>query len=505
MSKSNQIQIPAAPRAMRERQSLRRPACTPHGGAPVPMAPELYPPGTSPPAPRGLSGPPPVAPSPGLQAPPPPPGFAPMHHGMPGPHPPSIHHIRHRRTADLSPPFGFTAGWSEPLGTPAPAASPSGAPYAPSPSEIEAARNQLLQSPLNPAATVWIPVPGASPVAQYNQQLADVLANSGPEPQGALEARTEDAQRMRAMTELSRAYQIEDERDSIDAVNDWFWQQCVLGDERRKEEEASKKREEKAAGANGQSRRQRGNITADARIQAYEILEMASEKNIPVTNEGMGEPLSATNQVLTAGAAVTQSICAHLNAFHAYADDPKRCVETNHYCAHLSTPLIDSSLSALTQLDDDVRQCLLYDSDEPHARLIGIEYMITPKLYDTLDPEERRLWHSHVYEVKSGMLIMPNRAVPETAWKVAENWEMDQVVHLYGKAYHLWQTDRGDTLPLGPPRLMTSYTADGQFDFEKRVGDRDMRFGTDYKQKREARRDIPVPVIHDDADQAWKK
>jgi hypothetical protein len=30
-------------------------------------------------------------------------------------------------------------------------------------------------------------------------------------------------------------------------------------------------------------------------------------------------------------------ICAHLNAFHAYADDPSRFVETNHYCAHLST------------------------------------------------------------------------------------------------------------------------------------------------------------------------
>lgn len=145
--------------------------------------------------------------------------------------------------------------------------------------------------------------------------------------------------------------------------------------------------------------------------------------------------------------------------------------------------------------------------------------MITPKLYDTLSKEERKLWHSHAYEVKSGMLIMPNRAVPESAWEVAENMEMDQVVHLYGKVYHLWQTDRGDTLPLGPPKLMTSFTADGQFDF-KHVRDRDRRFGVDYEQKREARKDIPVPVIHEgelslscrtevanhviDADQTWK-
>jgi hypothetical protein len=32
-----------------------------------------------------------------------------------------------------------------------------------------------------------------------------------------------------------------------------------------------------------------------------------------------------------------KNICAHLNAFHAYADDPKRSVETNHYCSQLST------------------------------------------------------------------------------------------------------------------------------------------------------------------------
>ncbi|KAF5021773.1 hypothetical protein F66182_6148 [Fusarium sp. NRRL 66182] len=187
----------------------------------------------------------------------------------------------------------------------------------------------------------------------------------------------------------------------------------------------------------------------------------SSDKNdIPVTNEGMGKPLSSKNQVLTAGAAVTQEfrpvkhICAHLNAFHAYADDPSRFVETNHYCAHL---------------------------------------------------KERKLWHSHVYEVKSGMLIMPNRAIPEAAWQVAENYEMEQVVYLYGKVYHLWQTDRGDTLPLGPPKLMTSFTADGQFDLEKHVGERDRRFGTDYKAKKEARKDIPTPAIHRDADQAWNK
>jgi len=212
-----------------------------------------------------------------------------------------------------------------------------------------------------------------------------------------------------------------------------------------------------------------------------------------ITNEALGEPLSTENKVLTTGASITQdfgpikNICAHLNAFHAYADEPHRSIETNHYCAHVN---------------EDVRQCLLYDSAEPGARLIGIEYMVSPRLYESLPQEERRLWHSHVYEVKSGMLVMPNQSVPTAAWNIAEKKEMEQVITLYGKVYHLWQTDKGHKVPLGEPKLMTSYTEDGQFDFAK-VEERDEKFGTDYKEKKRSREDIAVPSIHPDADRAW--
>lgn len=120
---------------------------------------------------------------------------------------------------------------------------------------------------------------------------------------------------------------------------------------------------------------------------------------------------------------------------------------------------------------------------------------MTPRIYESLPSEERRLWHSHVYEVKSGMLVMPNPSVPEAAWELGERKEMEQVIKLYGKVYHLWQTDRGHKVPLGEPQLMTSYTADGQLDFAK-VEQRDAKFGTDYKKKREARQSISTPEIH---------
>ncbi|CAD0097715.1 unnamed protein product [Aureobasidium mustum] len=189
--------------------------------------------------------------------------------------------------------------------------------------------------------------------------------------------------------------------------------------------------------------------------------------NAPTTNETKGNPESMTNKILETGAAATQNfappkrVCAHLNAFHAYANDPSRCIETNHYCAHLNDGMPSSN-----------------------ARLIGIEYMISSRLYETLDHEERKLWHSHVFEVKSGMLLMPRpTGVPEAVWEVAENKEMEEVVTLYGKIYHLWQTDRGHKLPLGEPQLMTSYTDYNQFDFDQKY--------------------IKEPPIHQDA--AWKE
>lgn len=40
----------------------------------------------------------------------------------------------------------------------------------------------------------------------------------------------------------------------------------------------------------------------------------------------------------------------------------------------------------------DLRQCLIYDSNEKNARLIGVEFMIPKEKYLTLDEEEQKLW-----------------------------------------------------------------------------------------------------------------
>uniref|UniRef100_A0A915EDK4 DUF1264-domain-containing protein n=1 Tax=Ditylenchus dipsaci TaxID=166011 RepID=A0A915EDK4_9BILA len=109
-----------------------------------------------------------------------------------------------------------------------------------------------------------------------------------------------------------------------------------------------------------------------------------------------------------------------------------------------------------THLNEDVRQCVIYDSADAGARLIGVEYIISAKLFLQLPEDEKKYWHSHAYEVKSGMLVAPG--IPQ----IAEHIDMEKLVNTYGKTWHLWQVDRGDPLPYGPANLMMSFTQDGQ-------------------------------------------
>ena len=124
--------------------------------------------------------------------------------------------------------------------------------------------------------------------------------------------------------------------------------------------------------------------------------------------------------------------------------------------------------------------------------------MISPRLFRTLPEEEKHLWHTHEFEVKSGMLVMPAPAMmPGAAWDAAETSEMHDVVPLYGKTYHFWQVDRGDELPLGPPVLMGSFVSEETVKLAEKGGlkelckERDERFGIDTAKKAELRKDIP--------------
>ena len=191
------------------------------------------------------------------------------------------------------------------------------------------------------------------------------------------------------------------------------------------------------------------------------------------------------------------NVCEYLNALHIYADEARegkvRSVESYHFCSHVRK---------------DLRQCLIYDSCTPGARLIGVEYMIPKEKYETLPPEEQKLWHSHEFEVQSGMLILPT---PETHQGYGDKWEkleiqaMTEVVGLYGKTFHTWQVDRGDDIPLGLPKLMGSLTEYEQLDIDEALKNRNERFQVDHRAKKEVRKGIEGPGVHGNADSWWKE
>lgn len=190
-----------------------------------------------------------------------------------------------------------------------------------------------------------------------------------------------------------------------------------------------------------------------------------------------------------------QNICEFLNALHVYSEEARhnitRYVEATHFCSHVRP---------------GVRQCLIYDSPNKDARLIGVEYMITKENYDKLPDDEKRLWHSHDFEVKSGMLFLPR---PENAdhqeWEKAETEAMKEIVGLYGKTWHFWQIDRGDELPVGYPTLMGSLTEENQVDLDSALRERNARFNVDHHQKAKQREGIKKPEIDPLANYWWKE
>ena len=192
----------------------------------------------------------------------------------------------------------------------------------------------------------------------------------------------------------------------------------------------------------------------------------------------VGEGHSLKHRLLDLAAGMLQpkhpldAMSTYLNGFHFYADDMGRQVEAHHFCTHLSA---------------DMHQCVIYDANKPGARLIGIEYIISKARFERLPEDEKKLWHSHHHEVKSGELIAPG--IPE----LAEHAYFQDLVTTYGKTWHTWQIDRDD-FPMGIPRLMMGFTKDGQLD-QRLAEARDQRTGVSIAERRRNRADIPMPAL----------
>ncbi|GJP47985.1 hypothetical protein CLOM_g7228, partial [Closterium sp. NIES-68] len=168
----------------------------------------------------------------------------------------------------------------------------------------------------------------------------------------------------------------------------------------------------------------------------------ARENAVPVSARGgarrsplHGNTGARGNHLYAAVLPPLKSFCQHVNTWAHYAQSPGRMIETHHL---------------VSRLTEDVLQCIVFDSDQANARIIGVEYIVAESVFKKLPEEEKHLWHSHYYEICEGLWVNPG--VPE----VMQQQELKKLVKTYGKFWNTWQFDRGDLLPLGPPALMLS-------------------------------------------------
>jgi len=191
-----------------------------------------------------------------------------------------------------------------------------------------------------------------------------------------------------------------------------------------------------------------------------------------------GEDRTGKTVILESGADVVQAkgpvsqFAMYLNGFHLAKDDPALVMESDHYC---------------NQVNQDFAQCVLFNGNGADARLHGVEYIISEKLYAELPADERIYWHPHNYEILSGELVMPGLPEP------VERQALRDKINSYGKTWHVWKTGvhggQPDPLPFGPPHLAWSFNHDGEAPADL-VQSRDARAGTNTTERRRSRAEL---------------
>ena len=184
-------------------------------------------------------------------------------------------------------------------------------------------------------------------------------------------------------------------------------------------------------------------------------------------------------KVLEKGAEVLQdlspirSIDHYLNGFHVMKDDTSLHMEAHHYCKGMN---------------EEFTQCVIFDGNTADSNIIGIEYIISESLFESLPEDEKKRWYPHNYEILSGQLILPG--VPAVAEKAALGKKMNS----YGKTWHIWDTGHvghpaSHDLPIGQPLLAWSYNRDGEAPAGLAEA-RDKRMRVDTSEKRKHRADL---------------
>ena len=206
------------------------------------------------------------------------------------------------------------------------------------------------------------------------------------------------------------------------------------------------------------------------------LVAACGREDSPPSGAPQGRPKKDDTRLLETSAQALQSfepvtvIDTYLNGFHPMKDDPSHVMEAHHFCR---------------ARNEEFTQCVIFDANTTTANLVGIEYIISERLFESLPAEEQRLWHPHNYEILSGQLVAPG--LPD----VAEHAILEKKMNSYGKTWRTWNTSAAEqkTLPLGPAMLAWSFNADGELS-KAAASERDKRMNIELAQKRAARKDL---------------
>lgn len=139
--------------------------------------------------------------------------------------------------------------------------------------------------------------------------------------------------------------------------------------------------------------------------------------------------LVAVGSAAAAGAKPAEGFALHIDAKLHFPSKPD--IIAHHYCKPVARGLTE---------------CLLFESDQPDARLVGVETIVGPDTYAAFSAEEKAMWHYHKVEVPKVSATLPDLSAEE-AKKV-----VDSMLETYGKVYVLWDPGKTDG-PTGSPSV----------------------------------------------------
>ena len=111
------------------------------------------------------------------------------------------------------------------------------------------------------------------------------------------------------------------------------------------------------------------------------------------------------------------------------------------YTIHVSAPhVMDGEVIGpfhhyCKPINDDIIQCILFESTEPNARMTEVEYMVSKKLARKVIPEwsHKQNWHDHKQEIETGRVAVHYPVDKETVDKI-----VNHVADTDGIIFHLW-------------------------------------------------------------------